>query len=322
MTANAWDAQQYKKAQAAASAAGYDPYQYTRSKLGQNNTLAQVLDAGTNGVSKSKDLVDTGVYKEPVIIGLDVTGSYSSVPPIIRDDLPQLMGMITTTNPNIYPDLMFGFIGDFRSDSCPMQFSRFESDAVKIDEILTNAVLEGGGGGQKSESYTEFLWGVINHTEIDALSRGVKPIVVLVADELPYDYAYARYVNDFYNPTEKLLRDVSLETIMNELKRNFEPYYIMCKGTMYWDDDGIVNTWKKYLGNEKVIRLNNPEDISEVIGSLVLYRQTRSISAVQYALEQIGESRLVDFMTKTLAVTPTSSMQQSSSLKVRRIQRN
>ena len=58
---------------------------------------------------------------------------------------------------------MFGAIGDATCDRAPLQVGQFESDN-RMDDDLGRILLEGGGGGQKTESYELAMYFMARHT--------------------------------------------------------------------------------------------------------------------------------------------------------------
>src|SRR5712691_12865811 len=89
-----------------------------------------------------------------IAVLFDVTGSMGGVPRVLQAKLPQLLGLLLRKGYVRDPQIMFGAIGDATCDSAPLQVGQFESDN-RMDGDLERIVLEGGGGGQKRESYED-----------------------------------------------------------------------------------------------------------------------------------------------------------------------
>ena len=108
------------------------------------------------GIRESRDS-DEHPMSTPIIIGLDVTGSMGVIAEnIAAEGLGKLMNNILESLPVTDPQIMFMGIGDAACDNAPLQVSQFESDNRMVDQ-LTQIWLEGGGGGNDSESY-ELPW--------------------------------------------------------------------------------------------------------------------------------------------------------------------
>ncbi len=87
-----------------------------------------------------------------IVVMFDVTGSMGSVPVTLQKKLPNLLGLLLRKGSGADPQSLFGAIGDATCDNVPLQVGQFESDN-RMDENLENIFLEGGGGGQQTESY-------------------------------------------------------------------------------------------------------------------------------------------------------------------------
>ena len=88
-----------------------------------------------------------------IIVALDVTGSMGSVPQhLVVDGLPAMMDKIIKTG-LADPQVLFMGIGDHECDRSPLQVGQFESSDELLDKWLTDTYLEGGGGGNRGESY-------------------------------------------------------------------------------------------------------------------------------------------------------------------------
>lgn len=120
----------------------------------------------------------------PVQLYLDVTGSMGKIPHMfIRDGLPTMITKIIQAG---VPDvaLMFGAIGDHECDVYPLQIGQFESGDEELDHWLTHTYIEGGGGGNRGESYALAWYFANNHVSTDAWDkRGQKGIIFTIGDE-------------------------------------------------------------------------------------------------------------------------------------------
>ena len=116
----------------------------------------------------------------PIAVLFDVTGSMRTVPRVLQTKLPQLLGLLQRQGYASDPQIMFGAIGDATCDRVPLQVGQFESDN-RMDEDLARIVLEGGGGGQKTESYELAMYFLVSSATMSAtlMSRSIgSPISV------------------------------------------------------------------------------------------------------------------------------------------------
>ena len=122
----------------------------------------------------------------------DVTGSMRTVPRVLQTKLPQLLGLLLRKGYASDPQIMFGAIGDATCDRVPLQVGQFESDN-RMDDDLGRIVLEGGGGGQMTESYELAMYFMARHTVTDCCEkRGRRGYLFIIGDELAYPQVKAR----------------------------------------------------------------------------------------------------------------------------------
>ena len=94
------------------------------------------------------------------------------------------------------PQILFGAIGDATCDRAPLQVGQFESDN-RMDDDLGRILLEGGGGGQKTESYELAMYFMARHTAIDCFEkRGRAATCSSSATSWPTRRSSAREVGD------------------------------------------------------------------------------------------------------------------------------
>jgi hypothetical protein len=197
----------------------------------------------------------------------DVTGSMQRVPRELQARLPRLLD---TLRQNIEsPQIMFGAIGDATCDRAPLQVGQFESDN-RMDEDLGRILLEGGGGGQTTESYELALYFLARHTALDCFEkRGVKGVAFIIGDELPYPHVKGHEVAEVFG--ESLVRDIRLESILEEAARSWDINYIIPSGTSYAGDQRMTGFWRSLLG-DRVIELDDLAGICQTIALTVVDR--------------------------------------------------
>ncbi|NUU25052.1 MAG: hypothetical protein HOV68_26650 [Streptomycetaceae bacterium] len=192
----------------------------------------------------------------------DVTGSMRSVPITLQTKLPELFGLLLRKGYVDHPQILFGAIGDATCDRVPLQVGQFESDN-RMDDQLGNILLEGGGGGQKTESYELAMYFMARHTELDCLDkRGKKGYLFVIGDEMPYGRVKRREVEKVIG--DKLGEDISTEAIVAELQRKYEVYYILPAGSSYVGDTEVLGRWRGLL-RQNVIELDDLDAVCETI---------------------------------------------------------
>jgi hypothetical protein len=201
-----------------------------------------------------------------VAVLLDVTGSMQTVPRILQENLPKLMGLLIRKGYLEHPQILIGAIGDATCDTAPLQVGQFES-GIEIEEDLGKLFLEGGGGGHITESYELALYFMARHTSIDCHEkRGKRGYLFIIGDETPYSRIkrseVARYIGD------KLQADLPTEELIAELERTYDVYYVLPKMTQHWSNEAVHRRWVQLLG-QNVLRLEDPAGICELIASTI-----------------------------------------------------
>jgi hypothetical protein len=196
----------------------------------------------------------------------DVTGSMGNVPRTLQSKLPGLLGLLMRKGYVEHPQVLFGAVGDATCDRAPLQIGQFESDN-RMDDDLGKILLEGGGGGQMTESYELAMYFMARHTAMDCLDkRGKRGYLFLIGDELAYPKVKAREISKIIGgePSE----DIPFDSIVAELKRRFEVYFIIPEGTFHSGDERLAEFWGDHLG-QNVIRLDDLDAVCETIALTV-----------------------------------------------------
>ncbi|GIE92924.1 hypothetical protein [Paractinoplanes rishiriensis] len=202
----------------------------------------------------------------PIAVLFDVTGSMGGVPRVLQTKLPQLLGLLTRKGYATDPHILFGAVGDATCDRVPLQIGQFESDN-RMDEDLARIVLEGGGGGQKRESYELAMYFMSRHTALDSVpKRGRRGYLFLIGDEMPYPRVNPKEVRRFIG--DDLKEPISTEALIAELQRSFEVYYLMPAAAGWGGDAEILTRWRELLG-QNVLELDDLDAVCETIALTV-----------------------------------------------------
>lgn len=266
-------------------------------KVHKNLDPSKLNSAGKN-VRESFDST-THPVTNAVSVLFDVTGSMNTVPQVFIKKLDKLMSGLVSKGYLEGPQVLFGAIGDANSDYVPLQIGQFES-GNEMDDVLGNIFLEGGGGGQQHESYELAMYYMARHTEMDCLNkRGKKGYLFLIGDELPYGMVSSNQVKAIIG--DSLEEDIPLKTILSELRKKFHVFWIMPKGTSYWDNDNICNQLKELFG-ENFLRLENPEEVCELVIWTIGLLEGFSLASLSKDLKDLGvKSSTINNITKSLS---------------------
>jgi hypothetical protein len=259
MGSGAFSTDVYTAAARYRAAAGISAFAYNDSGA---DAVHPSLDPKGVAVRESRDS-DEHPNSVPIIIALDVTGSMRDVPRIVQAKLPALFGLLVSKGYVSDPQILFAAIGDATCDQVPLQVSQFESDN-RVDEQLGRLVLEGGGGGQRTESYELAAYFFARHTVSDAVEkRGRRGYCFWIADETCYPSVNPTEVERVIG--EKLQAPIPTAEIFAELTAKFDTYFILPAGSSYAGDRDILDHWRGLLG-QQVINLPDLDALLETIG--------------------------------------------------------
>jgi len=257
MGSGIWSTDVYDAAARYRAATGASAFAYSDS--GATKTHHDLDPLGVTRESR-----DSAEHPQSVAIAVlfDVTGSMRLVPRALQAKLPQLLGLLLRHGYAENPQILFGAIGDATCDRAPLQIGQFESDN-RMDDDLGKIMLEGGGGGQKTESYELALYFMARHTAIDCHEkRGKRGYLFIIGDEM----AYSRLKHDEVKGVigDTLAQDFTTSSVVREVQRKWDTYYILPEGSSYVGDSEVLDFWRALLG-QNVIELADLDAVCETI---------------------------------------------------------
>jgi hypothetical protein len=262
MGSGRWSTDVYDAASRYRAATGTSAFAYSESGA---RIVHPALDPRGVAVRESRD---SGEHPRSLAIAVlfDVTGSMRFVPRVLQQKLPKLLGLLLSKGYATDPHVMFGAIGDATCDRVPLQVGQFESDN-RMDDDLTRIVLEGGGGGQMTESYELGLYFMARHTSIDCYERrGRRGYLFLIGDEMAYPRVKAREVRSLVG--DRLDEDIALHDIVAEVTRKWDTYYLLPAGSSYAGDARVLGFWRDVLG-QNTLELDDLDAVCETIALTV-----------------------------------------------------
>jgi hypothetical protein len=257
MGSGLWSTNVYDAAARFRAATGASAFAYSDAGA---TTVHPLLDP--NGVSRESR--DSAEHPQSLAIAVlfDVTGSMRQVPRALQAKLPQLLGLVLRHGYARHPHIMFGAIGDATCDRAPLQVGQFESDN-RMDDDLGRILLEGGGGGQKTESYELALYFMARHTAIDCHEkRGKRGYLFIIGDEMAYPRVKRGEADRVIG--DGLQADIPLRDMVSEVQRKWDTYYILPEGASYAGDRQVLDFWRSLLG-QNVIELADLDAVCETI---------------------------------------------------------
>ena len=210
----------------------------------------------------------------PIIIGLDVTGSMSSVLETVSKRLGDTITEILKRNPVSDPQVMFAAFGDAVYDSSPLQVTQFESD-IRIAEQLNDIYFEKGGGGNGGESYALPWYFAARHTKIDSFDKhGKKGFIFTVGDECCLDVLTKDQIKEFIG--DDVQADITAAEILSEVSRKYEVYHLIVDPVAYQDPQ---KSWKDLLGRN-CVNVEDIDKIPEIIVSILELHAGKTVDEV------------------------------------------
>lgn len=257
---------------------------YTKSRGITKSSTARDIYTATSikdifnpkGVSyrESRDS-DEHPNSTPIIIGLDVTGSMSSMLEIVSKRLNVAITEILTRKPVDDPQIMFAAFGDAECDKYPLQVTQFESD-IRIAEQLGDIYFERGGGGNRGESYALPWYFAARHTKTDSFEkRKKKGFIFTVGDESCLPVLTKDQIKKFIG--DSLQEDITAKEILTEASRKYEVYHLIVDPVEYNQNPSM--DWKGLLG-KNCINVEDIEKIPEIIVSILELHSGKSVDMV------------------------------------------
>ena len=222
-----------------------------------SNTAASFnVNARSFNTQVKAEMVNVGVrecrdsqehpYSTPIIIALDVTGSMMDTPyEMIRDQFPKIMDSLIQLGVRD-PQIMFMAVGDHVYDRYPIQIGQFESDTAKILDTLQSFVIEGGGGGNRGESYLLSHIVAGYHTETDSwFERHTKGFLFTIGDEPNLDKVEGCYLERVLG-YQKGAKTITCQEALDKAKEQYHVFHIHITNASH--GSRVAESWKTLLG--------------------------------------------------------------------------
>jgi hypothetical protein len=195
-----------------------------------------------------------------------VTGSMGIIPEtLIKGRLGELMKSILERASIPNPHIMFMAVGDVNCDQAPLQVTQFEAD-VRIAEQLKDLYLEGGGGGNGSESYPLAWHFAATKTELDSFkNRQEKGIIFTIGDDYAPEFISGAHLSNFL--CAQGARDMTTGEILKLAQNKYDVFHLGIKQSDTYTDD-VKRSWTNLLG-ERHITVNDYTKIDETIVSTI-----------------------------------------------------
>lgn len=235
----------------------------TREQIFQKKAINKAFDPASITLRESIDS-EKNPESNAVIVALDVTGSMGFIAEhIAKKGLGTLVESIIDRAPVTDPHIMMMAVGDISYDSAPLQVTQFEAD-IRIADQLEDLFLEGGGGGNRYESYDLPWIFAANKTHIDCFEkRNKKGYLFTIGDELPPRTANRSVLKETLGV--QMQENLDAAQALEAAQKKFNVFHV-CVEEGY--QHGEYEAWKALLG-KRAIRLSDYKHISEVITSVM-----------------------------------------------------
>ena len=305
MGSTSWSDKDYSARTTHRAATGASAFAYDHTVKSSGGP--HVVHADMNIKDKRRESRDSTAHpnSRAIAVVFDVTGSMGHIPVVLQKKLGQLMHILLAKSYVQDPQILFGAVGDATCDRVPFQIGQFES-GLEMDDNLGKFFLEGGGGGQNTESYELIPFYFARRTDLDCWDkRQEKAYLFTIGDEMPYPKVDRAQVEDLIG--EKLEVDVTLEQITKELLTRYEWFHII-PTTSTGSMPSIAQRWKKLLG-ERVIMLPDADAVCETI-VMTIGLVEGAIASVKDGADDLhsagADSNAIRAASSALAVVSTS----------------
>lgn len=236
-------------------------------------------------VRESRDS-DQHPNSRAIAIAFDVTGSMETCPRIFLNKLPNLMQLLIRKDIVSNPHILFAAVGDHNFDAAPLQVGQFEG-GNEVTDSLSNTWLENGGGWLvPEESYELVMYFLAQYAEMDCLiKRGQKGYLFMLGDERPHKVVSAATLEKLTG--ERPQADISTEDVLAKLREKFNVFWIMPGGTLHANDNTVITPLKKMFG-QQFVRLENPENVCELIATIIGIGEGRDAEQLAADLREVG----------------------------------
>ena len=287
MGSSDWSDSHYTSRSAARKATGTSAFAYSDTTMASTPASARKSHEKMDPKGVTRESRDSSAHPDSVAVAVlfDVTGSMQTIPRVLQENLPKLMGLLVRRGFLKDAHVLFGAIGDATCDRVPLQIGQFEA-GIETDDDLGRIYLEGGGGGQNTESYELGMYFMSRHTSIDCFEkRDKRGYLFIIADEKPYECVKSHEVKNVIG--DSLQADIPLTDMVSELQEKWDTYILMpSTGGAYKTDRSIKPYWTKLFG-QHVIEFD-PSHVSETIASIIGASEGFDADAINSALDDVG----------------------------------
>lgn len=232
----------------------------------------------------------TCIGDDAVAIDVDGTGSMGAQSYTFYDKSDRLVGQIPFQDYLKDTCVGLGVVGDAHltewgtePDKAPVQLTEFVKGCEDVKKLMKQLWMEGGGGGQRRESY-ELAFYAYARKVIQTGKR--KGWLIFLGDEGFYETISAKHLREHFGENE-IKEDIPTAVIIEELKRkwNVLVLHIETHG-LSW----ISTQWKAAFGDNFVDITQDPKSLVDfMLGFIALKTGSRDLEG--YKQDMIGQEQ-------------------------------
>ena len=189
---------------------------------------------------------------DPIIIGIDETGSMASWPGEIFDRLPLFCQTLWKYRPNA--EFAICALGDAYSDRYALQVTDFTRDPKELEVRVKALGCEGNGGGQGKESYELFGYYMLNKC---LTPNATSPFLIIYGDEDFYPEVDPQQVRHYIGDRQEA--PIPAQQVWQSLQQRFNIYRMHKPYDSGSGNSQIIASWESALGQERVIKMQDEQ---------------------------------------------------------------
>jgi hypothetical protein len=265
--------------------------------------VGRSYDAAVTAGKATKDLICENCKTDssaPLVIVVDETGSMGDWPATIFSKLPYLENEGKEYLGDDF-EICFMAIGDaYCDEKYPLQVRPF-AKGLELKDRLKELVIEGGGGGQTTETYE---LAALFASEKIKMPKAVKPIMIFIGDEQCYDSIGRDHAEKFMGI--KLEKSLSTDQVFKKLKEKFsvylirKPYGSSSGNSLSVEDKRITDHWAGLVGDDHIANLPEANRVVDVIFG-ILAKEANRIPYFEHEIEDRQNEDQIKAVYKSLA---------------------
>lgn len=241
----------------------------TADAIFTSKKLTKILDPRGVAFRESRDSA-ANPQATPVIVAVDNTGSMGRlIEHIVKHGLGTVFEEIISRKPVSDPHVMFMAVNDVHFADDGLQVSQFEAEVDPITKQLESFWIQGGGGGNDSESYHLPFYFAARHTVHDAWEkRKKKGYLFVVGDEEVPPPLTAEQIKRAIG--DAVQADMTYEELLAMARQTYHVYQILVMEGSHASGHAksMQENWMRVMG-QNAIPLSDHKKLSELIVSVI-----------------------------------------------------